>query len=199
MSAEPHQAAATSRLLNGRYEGLQPDCLASFLGAPSQLVPLLEDLHCRLSTAFPGTRCMLRHLASPRVPSPEGDGHRLVVVVPAAPTGDASSLVSDLLRQWAPQAAARAFSRWMSPRPWSTPLQAMRRPLSCASGGAPMTLRTLSPSPVVSSMPRLVPTTGPWPAPSCPRRACGHRARSARDRAAIRTRYWHASAGSGGR
>jgi hypothetical protein len=96
-------------MLKGRYEGVQPERVVSFLGAHPQLMPLLEDLHCRLATAFPGARFVLRHLNSPRVPSPEGDGHLLVVVVPAAPTGDPSSPLSDLLRDWAPHSEARAF------------------------------------------------------------------------------------------
>jgi hypothetical protein len=110
MSAEPNQAAAASAELNGRYQAVQPDRLASFLGAHPQLVPLLEELHCRLSAAFPGARFVLRHLASPHVTSPEGDGHLLVVVVPASLTGDPAAQLSDLLREWAPrQAEARAF------------------------------------------------------------------------------------------
>jgi hypothetical protein len=106
MSAEADQAAATAALLDGRYEWVQRERVASFLGAHPQLVPLLEDLHCRLATAFPGARIVLRHLTSPRVPSPEGDGHILVVVVPAAQSGESSAQLSGLLRQWAPQQAA---------------------------------------------------------------------------------------------
>lgn len=110
MSAEADQAAATGASLDGRYEAVRPERVASFLGAHPQLVPLLEDLHCRLSTAFPAARFVLRHLTSPRVPSPWGDGHLLVVIAPAAPTGDPSTQLSDLLREWAPQqVAARDF------------------------------------------------------------------------------------------
>ena len=110
MTKEAARAAATVALLNGRFEGAQLERVAAFLGAHPQLVPLLEDLHCRLSSAFSAARFVLRHLTSPRVPSPEGDGHLLVVVVPATPTGDPSTQLSDLLREWAPrQAAAKDF------------------------------------------------------------------------------------------
>ena len=110
MSAETEMAAATAALLNGQYEWVQRERVASFLGAHQTLVPLLENLHCRLSAAFAGARFVLRHLSSPRVPSPDGDGHLLVVVVPAAQIDDPSGQLSDLLREWAPQqAAARAL------------------------------------------------------------------------------------------
>lgn len=105
MSAEADQAAATAALLNRRYEWVQRERVAPFLRAHPQLVPLLEDLHGRLSTTFPGARFVLRQLTSPRVCSPEGDGHLLVVVVPAAQPGESSAQLSDLLRQWAPQQA----------------------------------------------------------------------------------------------
>lgn len=109
MSVESDQAAATGAALNGRYEGIEPERVASFIRAHPQIVPILEDLHC-LSTAFPAARFVLRHLASPRVPSPEGDGHLLVVIVPTVPTSDPSAQLSDLLREWIPrQAAACAF------------------------------------------------------------------------------------------
>ncbi|HWE62129.1 MAG TPA: hypothetical protein VHB98_10485 [Chloroflexota bacterium] len=110
MSADTDQAATTAALLNGKYEWIQFERVAAFLGAHPSLVSLLEDLHCRLSMAFPGARCVLRHLASPRVPSPAGDGHLLVVIVPVEPIDDPSGRLSDLLCEWAPQqATGRAF------------------------------------------------------------------------------------------
>lgn len=110
MSAEVDQAAASAALFNGQYEWVQRERVAAFLGAHPPLVSLLEDLHCRLSTAFLRARVVLRHLFSPQVPSPEGDGHLLVVVVPAGPTDGLSEQLSDLLREWAPrQADSRAF------------------------------------------------------------------------------------------
>ncbi len=109
MSAEFDQAAVSGAVLNGQYEWVQRKRTASFLGKHPQIVPLLEDLHCRISAAFPGARLVLRHLSSPQVSSPEGDGHLLVVIVPVAPTDDPSRQLSDLLRAWAPEQAARAY------------------------------------------------------------------------------------------
>jgi hypothetical protein len=110
MSAEVDQAAVSGAVLNGQYEWVQRKRAASFLGKHPQIVPLLEDLRCRISAAFPRARLVLRHLSSPRVSSPDGDGHLLVVIVPVVPTDDPSGQLSDLLREWAPeQAAARAY------------------------------------------------------------------------------------------
>jgi hypothetical protein len=109
MSAETNQSASSS-LLNGLYEWIHADEVASFLGAHPLLSSLLEDLHCQLSTTFPGARFVARHLSSPRVPSPTGDGHLLVVVVPGVEANDQPDRLSDLLREWKPRdAAARAF------------------------------------------------------------------------------------------
>lgn len=110
MSAATDPVAVDAALINRHYEWVQPERLASFLGAHPTLVPLLENLHCQLSAAFPGARFVVRHLSSPRVPAPSGDGHLLVVVVPAQPIDDPSGQLSELLREWAPrQVAARAF------------------------------------------------------------------------------------------
>jgi len=109
MSAEIDQTV-TAIVLGQRYEWVQHERVASFLGAHPPLVQLLEDLYWRLFKAFPQARFVVRHLSSPRVSSPAGDGHLLVVVVPTTPIDDPSGQLSELLEEWTPQQLeARAF------------------------------------------------------------------------------------------
>lgn len=108
MSAEIDETA-TATVLSQCYESVRRDRVASFLGAHPSVVALLEDLYWRLSMAFPQARFVVRHLSSPRVPSPAGDGHLLVVIVPTTLVDDPSGQLSELLQGWTPQLEARAL------------------------------------------------------------------------------------------